>query len=396
MREAAIHRFLADCYRESRGTSFACVVEIKPDGKPHTHFAQVTEKTPHAAGTVRAHVFSITKSMLGLLAAQYVYDRDGKHGYLRRWLLDDAAGHATMDTYLDRRSPVRMIGKTKDQPLRRLLTMTSGIPVGDTDALYVAVMEGIKRPVRGATDVRVVTFTSLVYDRYQHQPLTPGVWRYCDTCMQFAAFAVEEFERAASNNYEFMARDEISRLFFPPSLRAVYNEGTDEWPVIDAGYDRVDASGKTVSVYNTLAFYGLRMTGLEMRDLAVELLLRHHDLLTRIYNEPATDAGGGAVEVEEEDQYRSNWRYWLFWWIPVHTQYPGRWISAIGHMGQFILLELDSRRAFIRQHFVIAPMVENVDLAHVARGKSDCVRMPDFPQRAAALNAALNAADRRK
>ena len=384
IRNAAIGAFLSTCYQDEMHTSFACFVEPHTDGsgKFATHTLQVSRKNPGAEGRVRAHVFSITKSMLGLLWALYIYNADGKHPYLYSWLRRPE--YMTLRTYLDQRSPLMAIHLLPERPLWRMLTMSSGLPVGDTNGLYLLLLRAIESRVSVGVE-GFNNFPALVYDSYNNvSEITlkkdEGSWRYSDTCMQIASIACEEFERAISGNKSLTARDEIARTFFPPSLRSRYEGEHSEWPMVLSGYED---SGK--QVLSTLTFYGLQMTGLEMRDLAVNLLTHHHALLLKIHGEiAAADGSGLAVNIDDEDDpHRLGWRYWLFWWIPTFTDSQSdaseKWISAIGHMGQFLLMELVTKTAYIRQHYDANSLIEKIDLKHVMPGKSDIVRMPHFP-----------------
>lgn len=238
----------------------------------------------------RAHVFSITKSMLGLLWARYIYNFDGKHPYLYDWLRHP--DFMTLNTYLDQRSPLRGVPHLTERPLWRMLTMTSGLPVGNTNALMLLLMRAVESRASAGVE-GFHNFPMIVLDSYRAETLetikqSEGEWNYSDTCMQIASVACEEFERAVSNRQDMMASREISANFFPASLRARYPR---EWPVVFSGY--VDARTNT-NVLSTLTFYGLQMTGLEMRDLAVHLLTHHHALLLRIYEEKANEDGSGS------------------------------------------------------------------------------------------------------
>lgn len=395
---ALIEQFLRECYEPRYATSFCCYVEAlgpEPDPRYHTHLLRPSVDNPFAGGTTRAHVFSVTKSLIGLFWARMIYNFDGLHPHLYARL--GSADKGTMGNFLDMRNPVRVVEHVADRPLHRYLTMTSGVATGSTDALYIANIRTLQNSVSSGLET-LHTFGSVIHDGYYDRVAGEGKWRYSDACMQIATEAAEEYERAVINNDALTARDVILSKFFPPWLRQHFRE---TWPMLYTGYDAGDEGH---AVYNTIGFYGLRMTGLEMRDLAVYLLQHHLALLRRIWAETTrhaeTGTGDGyAVTLTESDEAdRHGWRYWCFWWIPIclpnetGTCARGQWISAIGHMGQYILFELTERRAFIRQHFVRDELFENIDVAHVDPKKARAVRMPEFVTLAQGLHERLGVA----
>jgi hypothetical protein len=392
-RATAISAFLEECYAPVHASSFVCFAEPGRQ-RFETHTRKATRATPFADGLKRAHVFSVTKSMIGLFWAQMVHNYDGRHGYLYGWL--GSAEDGAMGNFLDARNPVRIIENVARRPLHRFLTMTSGVATGPTNALYIAQVRTLHHGTFARSPL-LTTFGSVVYDGYYDRGAPPeGEWRYSDACMQIATEAAEEFERAMTLNDALTARDVVVSRYFPAWLHEYFRAN---WPMLNPGYVTVDETGVIHDVLNTVGFYGLQMTGMEMRDVGVHLLTHHLPLLQRIYAEKTIAEGGYAVTLTEQDEPdRHGWRYWCFWWMPICLPDDpctdcarGQWMSAIGHMGQYILLELTARRVFIRQHFFDDALFENVDLASIDPAKARRVRMPEFVSAAQRLHRRLEA-----
>lgn len=339
-------------------------------------------------GLTVAHVFSVTKSFMGLLWAYYIYNVGGSHPHLRDMLLDDTRPQSKIRHFLHPGHPTLLhLKNLPDRPMRTFLSQTSGLSTVETglvQALVVKVLQNNPKTFSG-WDARLHSFDTLVHDMYLTKPLTHEFF-YDNLMTQVASFALEEYMRAYTANRDFLIAVRVPELFFPAVVREKpYIKKPDEWPLLDAGYTRRVSATKTEEVFDTMTFYGVRMTGRDMAEVGVNLLLHHAELLEKIYDDhqmyvmfvdPAT-----ASKVEST---RHGWRYWCFWWIPRfgdEDEKQFKWICGIGHEGQYLLLQLKKphQMVFVRQHFKLtADTWENMDLLNIYGDKAEAVRYPAF------------------
>jgi hypothetical protein len=377
----------------------------------------LSNETIDIKGTTLAHVMSITKGVMGLLWAYYVYNKDGNHKDLRDWLLGKGNTATelrdTMGYYI---SPQHVqIHKIRSAKVIKGLTQTTGVVLKDTDGFDMFKTLIMMSNHNKTADNTLTTFDAMLREGLMSEvPTLENEFHYSDKMTQVTAIALEDMEKRRRNNFKFLIRDEILDIFFPPSLRQAHN--LRDWPTIPAGYQHKQKtitakSSKSpykvedINVENTLGFWGIRMTGEQMVEFGSYLLTHHADLLNRMYDDadfyvdlPSERNKGIQDEAKKlggMHATRANWRYSYFWWIPRYPEHKEdndkyRWMGAIGHQGQFILLELSQRWVFVRQHFVYNAEFQNVDIKHVSSDASDHIRYARFCYDAFMLVKAIN------
>ena len=360
------------------------------------------------SGNTVAHVMSITKAMMGLMWAYCIYNVGGHFPDLRKVLLDKANEQSKLGFYLS--TEHINIPKIRNASVIKALTQTTGIVIGDTNAfsmLKTLIMSS--RHEAGTYDL--TSIESELVETLIDTSVKDNEFHYSDKMTQVTSMALEDMFKKLLG-FEFLLADHIPQMFFPPEIREASN--IKQWPIIFAGYyetyTKCSAISRTVTVtmpvYNSLGFWGVRMTGQQMLDYGAYLLIHFTDLLLHIYDDKdiyITLPPLGSKFIEEEAKSlgnnihatRAGWRYNCFWWIPRFEDYPElnnkyKWISAIGFEGQFILLELTQRWVFIRQHFAFDSLLQNVDISNVSSKASDKIRYPAFCYDAFILVAKLN------
>lgn len=371
----------------------------------------IADLTIDMTGNTVAHVMSITKAIMGLFWAYCIHNIDGHFPELRTKLLDKTSEQSKLGFYL---SPCHInIPKIRDAYVVQALTQSTGIVIADTNA-FSMLRTLIMSSRHEAEGYELTSIDSELSENLFGTPTQHNEFHYSDKMTQVTSMALEDmFKKLYGDDY--LLAEQIPRIFFPESLQQAQN--IKEWPLISAGYTttytKTTASSSstrikqvTVPVLNSLGFWGVRMSGQQMLDYGAFILLHFRPLLLKIYDDnrlylsfpPITDP-----QVKDEarklggdiHKTRGGWRYSCFWWIPRFEDYPVanskyKWISAIGHEGQFILLELTQRWLFVRQHFKDNPSFENVDLEHVTPSGSDQVRYPSFCYDAFILVCKLN------
>jgi len=358
-------------------------------------------ETVDLSGKTLAHVMSITKAIMGLLWAYYIYNKDGEHEDLRGWLLNDNDEKSKFGFHLSHRHI--HIPKIRNAHVRKGLTQTSGVIVKDTDGYDMFKTLLMMSHHDKEADATLTTFDSLLREGLMTDvPIMKNEFHYSDKMTQVTSMTLEDMEKRRRNNFRFLIKNEIPKIFFPPALREAQN--IKDWPTIPAGYTVNVKKGQPGSsslrlykteplhVENSLGFWGIQMTGQQMVEFGAYLLTHHLELLTKIYDDkefytvlpPKEDE---AIQDEARKlggihATRANWHYSYFWWIPRYEDDPDndkyKWIAAIGHQGQFILLELTQRWVFVRQHFVHNKTFQNVDMDHITSHGSDRIRYAKF------------------
>jgi hypothetical protein len=234
-------------------------------------------------------------------------------------------------------------------------------------------------------------------------------FHYSDKMTQVASIALEDMHKRMNDDETYLLKTEIPKRFFPVGMRTSWN--VKKWPTVNAGFDvklRVKMRFKsnnpitqlkptykeiTVPVFNTLGFWGLRLSGNQMMEFGAYLLTHHRELMIKLYDDKGLyvvlpDKDDPAIQQEANKVggirgTRAGWHYSCFWWIPQFKDYPEenakyKWIAAIGHQGQFILLELTQGWVFIRQRFSINASFQNADIEHITSSASDTIRYPSF------------------
>lgn len=369
------------------GTDKTTRILPRPTDPPkYAHLSQITHEIDILGHTV-AHVFSVTKSMLGLAWAGRLYDES--QGLIPTQLYKDVtdpdkkAERSLAGFYL---SPTRPV--TKSLPLlckarvMDFFTQTTGlhtVDLGAVSGLEIAILA--KRKL--ITDMN--TFNSMLADNFiSVRPDTDNKqFVYDNLLTQVSGLMLEDYIKAKENRPDFLIRDYVLDRYFPVTLKTplknTYIRGG--WPLLEAGYKFYSIINNTPVEYektikNTMVLAGLKMKGVDMVEFGCEMLRNHHALLVRIHDDSTLRFDFDTADAQDE---RAGWAYSLFFWIPRYNDNSDeKWISCIGHQGQYILFELTSRMLFVRQHFSKSSLVDNIDVTHLTVAAAQEYRYPGF------------------
>lgn len=346
------------------------------------------------SGHTVAHAFSITKSMMGMLWAYYVYNlgNDPRLAHLRDDLLGkNGPERENIRHYLSANRPVTSSLTTLlDVPLRKFFTQSTGLHTSDfsmPQALTLMILiSGVgEHGGREGGGAKLQDFNSFLHDNWNEEPLE-NCFNYDNLLTQVASFALKDYMSRVTQNANFLVKDEVVKLFFPPSFRDDKHGHIQEWPVVSAGYTYYYRDGKEGGqVTNTLTLAGLKMTGNDFLVLGRHLLTHHCDMLIRIHDD-ADFYTTLPVDPAEVKKYgnaaKAGWRYSFFCWIPMYKgedESKRKWIVFIGHEGQFMLFELISKSLFVRQHFAFtSPLGQNIDFVNLAGPSLEAIKYTSF------------------
>lgn len=396
--EKALTEFMDTAVRQKH-SSYIAVVHVGEESISHllprasdlhkyVHLSETTHEIDIAGNTV-AHVFSVTKSMLGLAWAARLYDSSAglKPTQLYKDVTnpDKKADRSLAGYYL---SPTRPV--TKSLPLlckarvMDFFTQTTGlhtVDLGAVSGLEIAMLA--KRKM--ITDMN--TFNTLLADNFiSVRPDTDGKqFVYDNLLTQVSGLMLEDYVKVKENRPDFLIRDDVIDRYFPATLKTpqknIYIR--DGWPLLEAGYKFYSIISNTPVEYekpimNTMVLAGLKMKGVDMIEFGCEMLKKHHALLLRIHDDTTLRFDFDTTDTTDE---RAGWAYSLFFWIPRYKdddKTGEKWISCIGHQGQYILFELTSRMLFVRQHFSKSSLVDNIDVSHLTVAAAQEYRYPGF------------------
>jgi hypothetical protein len=323
-------------------------------------------------GDTVAHIFSITKSVMGLLWAYLVFNPTNdpfiQKLNLKKHLLDTNSKESRLSYYLSDVRPTFMsLPKVLDRPMKDFFTQTSQVVTDEYDFAQVMTTLVITDE---KSESKFESFNSLFGDNYVSVVPYPS-FKYDNLLTQVASLALEDHMKMVTENPEYLVKTEVIKLLFPPRFATLPH--IKKWPLLDAGYEIAGYNG---TVKNTMTLAGIRMTGNEMMELGLYWLEHHHSLLLNIRTNPDFQVTLTTDLSHREHDIRGGWIYSFFFWIPTFMDDSTHlWISCIGHMGQYILMELNTRTVFIRQHFADLPMFQNIDVKNL---KSDDCKYEDF------------------
>ena len=333
-------------------------------------------------GNTVAHAFSITKSMMGMLWAHYIYDEPERFPALKDWILADAP----IGDFLNANRPVTSsLPLLLKQPLRNFFTQSTGLHTSEfslSQALTLTLLT--HKSVHGDTGLE--DFNSFLHDNWIEEPLE-NCFNYDNLLTQVASFALKDYMSRETQNDKYLVKDDIIARFFPKTFSdSKHKHITNDWPVVYAGYEFYYSNGKKgMDVYNSITLAGLKMTGNDFIELGKHLLANHRELLIKIHDDEKfyVTIPINPEEIKQKGHSsRSGWRYSFFCWIPIYAdEDPSKrkWIAFVGHEGQYMLMELVSKSLFIRQHFAhTAPAFENIDFAGLAEPRLQKIVYSDF------------------
>lgn len=346
------------------------------------------------SGKTIAHAFSITKSMMGMLWAHYVYNRenDPRLTNLRDNLLGkNGPERENIRHYLNANRPVTSsMTSLLDVPLRKFFTQSTGLHTSDFSlpqalTLIVLISTVGEHGARASGGAKLQDFNSFLHDNWIEAPLE-NCFNYDNLLTQVASFALKDYMSRLTQNEKFLVKDEVVRIFFPPEFSDAHHGHIQEWPVVSAGYRYYYKNGdEGGEVSNTLTLAGLKMTGQDFITLGRHLLNHHAELLIKIHDDADfyTVLPDDPVEIKNYGRSaKAGWRYSFFCWIPVFKDEDDarrKWVVFIGHEGQYMLFELVSRSLFVRQHFALTDSVgENIDFVSLAGPALEKIKYREF------------------
>ena len=372
-------------------THAAYVKLLELSGLPKTlNMAKAVDMT----GATIAHAFSITKSMMGMLWAHYVYNRenDPRLAHLRDNLLGrNGPEKEHIRHYLNANRPVTSsLATLLDVPLRKFFTQSTGLHTSEFSlpqalTLILLISKVGEHGDRATGGARLQDFNSFLHDNWQEAP-RENRFNYDNILTQVASFALKDYMARLTQYADYLVKDEVIRIFFPPSFTDAHHGHIQEWPVVSAGYTYYYRNGKEGGkVDNTITLAGLKMTGRDFIVLGRHLLDNHADLLVRIHDD-ADFYVTIPADKEEIEKYgraaKAGWRYSFFCWIPMYEKEATerrKWVAFIGHEGQYMLFELISKSLFVRQHFAFTSAVgENIDFFSLAGPALETIKYRHF------------------
>lgn len=293
---------------------------------------------------VAADVYSVTKSVFGLLVADAHMKHSKAKTRNRRFNVHDRVFDMMLKQGPDGKpinDAATVIGNVT---LNMLLTQTSGVDtkeVGYGDIL--ALKRGTMLEVWAPTKVTAL----------RTEPVdTQAPFLYNNVMTQFAEFPYAASMRRIRRDLYFTTKDEAMNTIFAFDNRIEWMTDFESSPAFQS----------------TAVFMGIRMTGAQMLQLGIHLLAtpRLFAVLEFIHAWEAQAAVTGAGY-----DHRDGWTYSFLWWVPPPARYGNtRWLVAIGLFGQYLVINLDTKLVAVRQHnlstadILFAMRTENVTDSH--------------------------------
>jgi hypothetical protein len=358
------------------GSTLHRLKKSHPDIKHTAH-----GNTVDLSGWTVSHVMSITKSITGFVWAYLVF-KSREYPNLRECLLSNGE-FSYMARYIDQRhNTLPALEELKTARVKQMLTHTSGIVLKESGP--VDIMEIItcsyKTKRAGESSAHAPPLFSLetvVAETLYSGVLHRNEFHYDNLLCQTVIIGLEELMRCKGGD-DFMLKDYIIDNFIDQTARATMR---DTWRVTYAGFN----NEKNKPVFNTLGFWGVRMSGAALTQYGVFLMKNHLDVLLQIHDDPQFYVTLGEFSDDKKNKpsgKRMGWRYSFFWWIPrfafdASTE-KYKIVAAIGYQGQYLLMELTTGYVFVRQFFVKNALTENVDATHIKPADADKIRDAEF------------------
>jgi len=314
---------------------------------------------------VVADIYSITKSVFGLLVAKAHFDHLGNKIEAKRFNVMDTAY-----------SMMSKVSSNPDQPINRIATLVCGATLNDLltqtsgvqteEVSYKDIME-IPRGTKDLSEWAAEKVTKLRDADYADDPeREPVPFHYNNVMTQVAEFAYAFRMRQIYNHMKpgswakFTTKNEGMRTIFDkiPSFGGV------EW---------LEGRSNNRMLQSTMVFMGIKLTGLQLYQLGMMLV---HDAEWYRVLEFIHSWEAHAKIPEKGYPTRQGWRYAFLWWIPNEEAFDGqRYLVAIGLFGQYLVINLDLKIVAVRQHNLSARDVSNLLM------RQDIVdEHPDFVQ----------------
>lgn len=276
-------------------------------------------------------IYSITKSVFGLLVARAHMKYHDKRQKMKRFNVLDSASSMMSKINDNPNDPINWVaGLVCGATLNDLLTQVSGVKT--KEVAYSDIL-----PLKNGVDLIDWTKTKIVAMRetqYRDDPdYKPPPFKYDNIMTQVAEFAYAFRMRQILSSPTFTTKEEGMDTIFRKFYNAIY------WP-----------EGVTASplLHSTMVFMGIKLTGIHLYELGRYLVndKEWFEVLEFIHKwDHASRIPTTGYET------RQGWRYSFLWWIPDEKAFDGmRYVVAIGLFGQYLVINLDKKAVAVRQH----------------------------------------------